>query len=355
MTTPLRKTSDHMSAPSSSYHAEDLEFIQHEHVWPLPRVRGRYYFSYALSKITWFQVGGVADVLFKPCDPDDLSDFLRDRDPSMPITILGAGSNVLIRDGGIKGCVIKLGKEFSTMTFDVDANEATVGAACLDRTFVLECAKRGLSGLEFLVGVPGTIGGAVAMNAGAYHHEIKEFLKWIDVIFPDGDIVRLDRSDLNMSYRSGNLPPHAVVIRACFSLVPQDPEIIYEKINENLIKREESQPVKGRTGGSTFKNPSDDVRAWQLIDTSGCRGMTLNHAQISQKHCNFMLNTNQASAQDLELLGEKVRVKVLEKTGILLEWEIIRMGEMKADSQELHAFSKTILNTIEAEQDKKSS
>ncbi len=290
----------------------------------LPTVRGRYAFNYLLSKMTWFKVGGPVDVLFKPADIDDLVTFIRSKDPEMPLTLLGAGSNVLVRDGGVRGCVIKLGASFADIEFF--GENVIVGAACLDRTFVLACGEVGLTGVEFLVGVPGTIGGAIAMNAGAYEFEVKDVLNWVDVLTVEGDMIRLNHSDLSMTYRNGNLPKGAIVLRASFSLQKGDPAIIQSKINDYLQKREDTQPVRGRTGGSTFKNPPG-MSAWKLIDGSGCRGMKFNDAQVSIKHCNFLLNLDAAKARDLERLGEYVWQAVKEKTGVELEWEIIRLGE----------------------------
>ncbi|MES2608177.1 MAG: UDP-N-acetylmuramate dehydrogenase [Pseudomonadota bacterium] len=290
----------------------------------LPAVRGRYAFAFDLSKVTWFKVGGVAEVLFKPKDVEDLIVFIKDKDPTIPVTMLGAGSNVLVRDGGIKGVVIKLGSGFSEITFN--GNEVIVGGACLDRTFVLACAEKGLSGIEFLVGVPGTIGGAIAMNAGAYGGEVRDFINWIEIVGADGVLVRLQATDISMQYRKGNLPKGAIVVRASFMLRNDDPDAIHGRITNHLQQREDTQPVRGRTGGSTFKNPADRV-AWKLIDQAGCRGLMINDAQVSEKHCNFLLNLDAAKAADLEQLGERVRKAVKDTTGVDLEWEIIRLGE----------------------------
>ena len=290
----------------------------------LPNVRGRYAFAFDLSKVTWFKVGGVAEVLFKPKDVEDLITFIKDKDPKMPVTMLGAGSNVLVRDGGIKGVVIKLGSGFSEITFN--GSEVIVGGACLDRTFVLACAEKGLSGIEFLVGVPGTIGGAVFMNAGAYGSEIKDFINWVEIVSADGTLTRLQAVDLSMKYRKGNLPKGAIVVRASFALQSDDPQAIHTRINAYLQQREDTQPIRGRTGGSTFKNPSA-MAAWKLIDQAGCRGLMMGDAQVSEKHCNFLLNLDAAKATDLEQLGERVRQTVKDTTGVELEWEIIRLGE----------------------------
>lgn len=298
--------------------------VAHPPSFMLPNVRGRYAFAYDLSKITWFKAGGVAEVLFKPKDTQDLIAFIKDKDPAIPVTVLGAGSNVLVRDGGIKGVVIKLGSGFSEITFN--GFEVIAGGACLDRTFVLACAEKGLSGIEFLVGVPGTIGGAVFMNAGAYGSEIKDFINWVEIVGVDGTLTRLQAADLSMKYRKGNLPKGAIVVRASFVLHSDDPEIIHTRINAYLQQREDTQPIRGRTGGSTFKNPTD-MSAWKLIDQAGCRGLMMGDAQVSEKHCNFLLNLDAAKSSDLEQLGERVRQTVKDTTGIELEWEIIRLGE----------------------------
>ncbi len=302
---------------------------QNDHLWQLPRVKGRYLFDYKLSKMTWFKVGGVAQVLFKPHDIEDLQNFLMDKDKTMPTLMLGAGSNVLIRDGGFKGCVIKLPSTFASIEFDKALSQVVVGAACLDRTLVMECANEGFSGLEFLVGVPGTIGGAIAMNAGAYGGEVKDSLVWVEVLLPDATLVRLLSDQLMMTYRKGNLLKDAIVVKACFQLKIAEPFDIFETIDAHLQKREDTQPIRGRTGGSTFKNPKDSpLSAWQLIDQAGCRGLTLNDAMVSDKHCNFLLNLDAATAADLETLGNEVKAKVKAQSGVDLEWEIIRIGEV---------------------------
>lgn len=291
----------------------------------LPSVRGRYTPQARLADLTWFRVGGPTDVLFRPADCDDLSLFLSQISSDIPVTILGAGSNVLVRDGGIPGVVIRLGRGFSEATLGEDGTTLSVGAGCLDRTVALTCQERGLGGLEFLVGIPGTIGGAVKMNAGAYGTEIKDVLVWADVMDPQGVKHRLTRDDLGFSYRHSELPPGWIVVGAALGGEPQDPQVISPKLQHILAEREATQPVRGRTGGSTFKNPLPE-KAWELIDKAGCRGLMIGDAQVSEKHCNFLLNLDKASAQDLESLGEEVRQRVFQLTGHELEWEIIRLG-----------------------------
>ncbi len=282
--------------------------------------------NYPLSKLTWFNVGGPADYLFKPKTIEELITFLKNPPVSLDnIYILGAGSNVLIRDGGYKGVILKLGRGFNTIEFDGD--HVICGAASLDRNVALMCRDQGLSGLEFLVGIPGSIGGAIIMNAGAYGYEVKDTLQWIEMVDYDGAIHRFDATDLTMTYRRCQLPIQGIVIKAAFKCHQKDPDEIQKKLTSYLEKREADQPVRGKTGGSTFKNPLPH-RAWELIDQAGCRGLTINDAQMSEKHCNFMLNLNAATACDLESLGEKVRKQTKEKSGIDLEWEIKRIGEV---------------------------
>jgi UDP-N-acetylmuramate dehydrogenase len=290
----------------------------------LPVVRGRYNHNAPLASSTWFRVGGPADVLFRPIDSDDLSHFLKNKPESLPITILGAGSNCLVRAGGIRGIVIKLGSGFSEIS--AIKNELIVGAACLDRTVAMHCSELGLSGLEFLVGIPGTIGGAIAMNAGAYNREIKDSLLWIEVIDHSGKIYNIKADDLKMTYRHSELPEQTIVLRAAFHLEEKASSEIEETLSKFLDLREEAQPIRVKTGGSTFKNPKDK-KAWELIDAAGCRGLRIGDAQVSEKHCNFLLNLANARSNDLEDLGTQVQMRVLETSGVKLEWEIIRLGE----------------------------
>lgn len=293
----------------------------------LPLVRGRYEFNVPLSHLTWFRVGGPAQVIFKPADVQDLCQFMVQKPFDLPCYPLGAGSNVLIRDGGLKGCVIRLGRAFASI--QQEGNMVILGAGCLDRTVALTTCQLGLSGLEFLVGIPGTLGGAVAMNAGAYGHEIKDRLKWVEWITVEGKVQRVAAQDLSMTYRDGHLPDNVIVTKAAFLCDPKPSPDIQATLNAFLAEREKSQPIQGRTGGSTFKNPNQDgkgIKAWQLIDQAGCRGLKMGDAQVSQKHCNFLLNLEAATAADLEHLGNTVQTRVHDQTGVLLEWEIIRLG-----------------------------
>jgi UDP-N-acetylmuramate dehydrogenase len=284
----------------------------------LPAVRGRLTPNAPLGPQTWFRVGGVAEWLFRPLDADDLAQFLAAYDG--PVTVLGAASNVIVRDGGIPGVVIRLGGAFSeTVTHSAGV---IAGAGALDATVAEHAAAAGLAGLEFLSGVPGSIGGAVAMNAGAYGTEVKDRLDAADIVTRDGRRLRLSASELGLDYRRSGLPDGAVVIRACFRAAPGDPG---PRMAEIKAAREATQPVRARTGGSTFKNPPG-AKAWQLIDAAGCRGLVRGAAQVSEKHANFLLNLGTATAADIEGLGEEVRRRVHAHSGIALEWEIKRLG-----------------------------
>jgi len=290
----------------------------------LPIVRGKYILHADLKSQVWFRVGGPAEILFKPADEKDLEHFLQHLPKDIPWQVIGVGSNLLIRDGGLPGVVIKLGKGFNHITF-VDGT-VTAGAAALDRTVALEAAQQGIGGLEFLVGIPGTIGGAIKMNAGAYGGEVKDRLISCKVLDAAGKIHVLNPQDLELTYRHSNLPDTSVVLEATFQGIKDAPSAILEKLETIMKTREETQPIRAKTGGSTFKNPPHQ-KAWQLIDQAGCRGLTLGGAQVSEKHCNFLINTGTATAKDLEELGDTVQQKVLEKFGIMLEWEIKRLGE----------------------------
>lgn len=289
----------------------------------LPPLRGRVEANAPLGPATWFRVGGAADMLVRPADLDDLLLLLRDMPADMPLTILGAASNMIIRDGGIAGVVLRLARGFGDVVLEADGIIA--GAAALDVTVAETAAAAGLAGLEFLVGIPGSIGGAVAMNAGAYGREIKDVLEWADIATPDG-LMRLDAAALHFAYRHAQLPARGVVVRAKLRATLGDKAEISARLAEIRAAREATQPVRARTGGSTFKNPPGDRKAWELIDAAGCRGLLRGAAQVSEKHCNFLINQGGASAADIEALGEDVRARVLAHSGIALEWEIRRLG-----------------------------
>ena len=276
-----------------------------------------------LARFTWFQVGGTADYFVKPQTNADLSLFLTERPQDQPLTILGAASNILIRDGGIKGAVLKLGRSFADINHD--GCDIIAGSASLDRTVAAYAQQHGVGGLEFLSGIPGALGGAVAMNAGCYGSEIKDVFLWAEGIDTNGKAYRLNLEDLKFQYRSSSLPQGIILTKICLRGHPDQKSNIAQKILFIDKERKESQPVRGRTGGSTFKNPQGHS-AWKLIDDAGCRGLTCGGAQVSEKHCNFLLNLGGASACDLESLGELVKQKVFEVSGINLDWEIKRLG-----------------------------
>jgi UDP-N-acetylmuramate dehydrogenase len=289
----------------------------------LPPLRGRVEANAPLGPATWFRVGGAADVLVRPADLDDLLLLLRDMPADLPLTILGAASNMIIRDGGIAGMVLRLARGFGDVV--VEADGIIAGAAALDVTVAETAAAAGLAGLEFLVGIPGSIGGAVAMNAGAYGREIRDVLEWAEIATPEG-LMRLDAAALHFAYRHAQLPVRGVVVRAKLRATLGDKAAISARLAEIRAAREATQPVRARTGGSTFKNPLGDRKAWELIDAAGCRGLMRGAAQVSEKHCNFLINLGGASAADIEALGEDVRARVLAHSGIALEWEIRRIG-----------------------------
>jgi len=288
----------------------------------IPSIRGRVQAGAILAPFTWFRVGGPAEWLVRPADAEDLVTLLRDLPAGMPLTVIGAASNLIIRDGGLPGVVVRLGGGFGGVS--VEADGLVAGAAALDVTVAEHAAAAGLSGLEFLCGIPGSIGGAVAMNAGAYGAEVKDVLDWAEVATPRG-VQRLPAEAFAFAYRHAALPEGAVVIRARFRATPGDRQAIAARMQQIRVERETTQPVRARTGGSTFKNPPGH-KAWELIDSAGCRGLVHGGAQVSEKHCNFLINTGQATAADLEALGEEVRARVQAKSGIALEWEIRRIG-----------------------------
>ncbi len=287
----------------------------------MPQVRGAYRFDAPLAKTTWFQVGGNADVLFKPADAQDLADFLKAN--TLPVTVLGVGSNLIIRDGGIEGVVIKLGRGFTQA--EISGDEIEAGAALLDVHLARYAADHGKAGLEFFSGIPGTIGGALAMNAGAYGRETNDCLLRAEAVTPDGTIVMLKRDEMNYTYRHYGGPAGLIFTRAWFATSEDKPETIHERIAEIQKSREATQPIREKTGGSTFKNP-EGHKAWQLVDGAGCRGLKVGDAQMSELHANFMINTGAATAADLEALGDEVRTRVKAQSGVQLDWEIKRIG-----------------------------
>jgi UDP-N-acetylmuramate dehydrogenase len=303
----------------------------------LPKVRGRLSENAAIGPMTWFGVGGPAEVLFKPEDRDDLADFIRSCPADVPVTVLGVASNLIVRDGGIPGVVIRMGREFAQIT--AAETVITAGAAALDINVALTAAKHGVAGLEFLSGIPGTIGGALRMNAGAYGGETKNVLRHADVLFRDGSIKTLSGADMGLSYRHNDLPEDVIFLGAVFDGHAGETAEIEARMDDIRTKRGETQPVKTKTGGSTFANPENE-KAWQLIDAAGCRGLKIGGAQVSELHCNFLLNTGGATAADIERLGEEVRKRVAEKSGIMLRWEIKRIGVPLPEDKDILSFMK---------------
>lgn len=292
----------------------------------LPTVRGRLTENAPLAGITWFRVGGPAEVMFRPADRDDLLAFLADKPADVAVTVLGVGSNLLIRDDGVPGVVIRLGRGFANI--DADGTRIVAGAAALDVNVAQTAAETGIGGLEFLSGVPGTIGGAMRMNAGAYGRELVDVLIEGEVVDTNGTVRRLNRDDFGFSYRHCALPEETIFLAATLEGSTDTRDAILERMATIRQRREESQPIRTRTGGSTFANPRDGSgrKAWELIDQAGCRGLKIGGAQVSEKHTNFLINTGTATAADLEALGEEVRRRVRDKFGITLEWEIRRIG-----------------------------
>jgi UDP-N-acetylmuramate dehydrogenase len=289
----------------------------------LPPTRGRIAADAPLAPFTWFRAGGPAEALLRPADAADLSAFLAALPHTVPVHVLGACSNLIVRDGGLLGVTIRLARGFNEITVEPDG--VVAGAAALDATVAEHAAAAGVAGLEFLCGVPGSIGGAVAMNAGAYGSDISSVFDWAEIVMRSGEIVRLDGCAIAFGYRHSNLPPGGVVVRARLRATPGDKPTIAARMAEIRAAREASQPVRARTGGSTFRNP-DNMKAWELIDAAGCRGLMRGGAQVSEKHTNFLINTGNATSADLEGLGEEVRRRVFSTSGTRLEWEIKRIG-----------------------------
>ncbi len=291
----------------------------------LPAVKGRLTAQAPLAPLVWFKSGGPADWLFEPADRDDLCAFLAALDPTIPVMALGLGSNLIVRDGGVPGVVVRLGKAFAQVT-SVDDLTLDCGAGASGILGSSTARDKAIAGLEFLRSIPGTVGGFVRMNGGAYGGEVKDILVDCDVVLRDGRLVTLPVADLHYTYRHSELPDGAIVVGARFKGRPGVPEDIQAEMDRISASREASQPLRSKTGGSTFKNPNGH-KAWQLVDEAGCRGLTLGGAQVSEKHTNFLLNLGEATSADIEALGEDVRRRVQEKSGIMLEWEIQRVGK----------------------------
>ncbi len=292
----------------------------------LPRVRGRYDAMADLGKMTWFRVGGPAEVLFTPADAEDLGAFLKSRPADVPVAVIGLGSNLLVRDGGVPGVVIHLGKAFNIIA--VDGLTIRCGAGAIDATVATAARDAGIAGMEFLTGIPGTIGGALRMNAGAYERETKDIFTSATALDAAGEIHKLSAADMGFTYRHSDVPEDWIFIGAELTGTPGDRHEIAARMRTIRSEREQSQPTQARTGGSTFANPPGN-RAWKLIDAAGCRGLTMGGAQVSPKHTNFLINTGTATAEDLETLGETARARVQEQFAVDLVWEIRRIGVSK--------------------------
>lgn len=292
----------------------------------LPPVRGRLAQNAPLAPVTWFRVGGPAEVLFRPADRDDLAGFLAAKPADIPVTVIGVGSNLLVRDGGVPGIVVRLGRGFADIRPLSEGRPGlAAGAGALDQTVALTARDAGIAGLAFLSGIPGTIGGALRMNAGAYGSELKDVLESAELVDAEGRLHRLGVAELGLSYRRSAVPEDRIFVAAVLRGTSGDPRAIAAAMEAVQAQREATQPIRTRTGGSTFANPPG-AKAWELIERAGCRGLCHGGAKVSEKHCNFLINMGGASARDLEELGEQVRARVYERCGVALEWEIRRIG-----------------------------
>ena len=296
-------------------------------VTSLPPVRGSLKADAPLAPLVWFKAGGAAQWLFEPQDAEDLSDFLAHLDRAIPVMTLGLGSNLIVRDGGVPGVVVRLGKPFAKVD-QVDAATLRCGGGASGILVSSTARDAGIAGLEFLRSIPGTVGGFVRMNGGAYGRETCDILVECDVVLRSGERVSLPLDALGYTYRHSTLPEGAVVVSALFRGITGEPAAIQSEMDRIAAAREESQPLRSKTGGSTFKNP-DGHKAWALVDEAGCRGLQLGGAQVSEKHTNFLINLGDATSADIEALGEEVRRRVKEKSGVELEWEIQRVGVRK--------------------------
>jgi UDP-N-acetylmuramate dehydrogenase len=287
-------------------------------------VRGRLTASAPLAPLVWFKAGGAAQWLFEPADADDLAAFLAALDPAVPVMALGLGSNLIVRDGGVPGIVVRLGKPFAKVEA-LDATTLTCGGGASGILVSSTARDAGIAGLEFLRSIPGTVGGFVRMNGGAYGRETADVLIECAVVLRDGRRQTLAAAELGYTYRHSALPDGCVVVSATFRGTPGEPAAIQAEMDRIAASREASQPLRSKTGGSTFKNPPGH-KAWALVDEAGCRGLTRGEAQVSDKHTNFLLNLGSATSAEIEALGEEVRARVKEKSGVTLDWEIQRVG-----------------------------
>jgi len=292
----------------------------------VPRLRGRLLPNQSLAELTWFRVGGPAQVLFMPDDEDDLAYLLGRVPADIPITVIGLGSNLIVRDGGVPGVVVRLGRGFGHIA--IDDLDLRAGAAVPDVKIARAAQEAGIAGLSFLRGIPGSIGGALRMNGGAYGRETKDALVAARAVDRGGRVHVLTNADMGFAYRHSGAPDDYIFTEATFRGGRGDPAVIAAEMDKITESREATQPVKSRTGGSTFKNPAGH-KAWQLIDAAGCRGLRIGDAQVSEMHCNFLINLGNASAADIETLGQTVRRRVKENSGVDLEWEIKRIGLVK--------------------------
>ncbi|MBV9572089.1 MAG: UDP-N-acetylmuramate dehydrogenase [Alphaproteobacteria bacterium] len=297
--------------------------MQSRPCFALPPVRGTYAENAPLRDFVWFRAGGPAETLFRPADVEDLATFLYAKPADMRFTVIGVGSNLLIRDGGIPGVVIRLPASFGRI--GVEGTCVRAGAAALDAAVARVAAEAGIGGLEFLRGIPGTIGGALRMNAGCYGREVRDVFVEAKAVDGQGNILTLTPDDMAFAYRRTGAAEDIVFVEATLRGEAEDAKEVRARMNALVEQRESTQPVKAKTGGSTFKNPPGH-KAWQLIDEAGCRGLQLGAAQVSEKHCNFLINTGEATGAEIEQLGEEVRARVKAKFGIALEWEIKRVG-----------------------------
>ena len=289
----------------------------------LPPVRGTVVRETPLKELVWFRAGGPAEMLFRPADVEDLASFLAARPSGLDVQVIGVGSNLLIRDGGFPGAVVRLPASFGKI--QTDGTRLRAGAAALDANVAKTAADAGIAGMEFLRGVPGTIGGALKMNAGCYGREVADIFVEATALDGEGNKITLTKAEMDFTYRHTAAAEDLIFVEAVFEGTRDAPEAIKARMEELVANREASQPIRAKTGGSTFKNPPSQ-KAWQLIEKAGCRGLMQGAAQVSEKHCNFLINTGDATAADIEALGEEVRRRVLQSQGVALEWEIKRIG-----------------------------